>query len=302
MATAVGGGSVTVRCPAKINLFLEVLGKRPDGYHEIETVMISLTDLCDVLTVEPMAAAGIDLRVDAPSAWAIPKGQENLVHRAAKLYLEEVGLRSGVRIHLEKRIPPGAGLGGGSSDAAKTLLAMQALFQVLPAPRKIELAARLGSDVPFFLLHSGAGRAVLAEGRGERMHVLSTFGNFRFLVFYPGVPASTSEVYARCRPAKDGERRDPGPVRAALMGADPGELARSCFNRLAAPALGVCPVAGKAVRLLESLGLGPVHVTGSGSACFLVLPEGDPAEPLLPDLAEGWPEGAMARVASLVRS
>ncbi len=153
--------TVTVKAHAKINLGLRVLNKRPDGYHEVDTVLQAL-DLYDVLTLEPRASGGISLTspgLDIPA-------DENLAYRAARLLAERVGLPRGVRIALEKRIPVGAGLGGGSSDAAAVLQGLNALFELgLDREGLLALASELGSDVPFFLV----GGRCRARGRGERL-------------------------------------------------------------------------------------------------------------------------------------
>ncbi len=283
--------SVTVRCPAKLNLFLEVLGKRSDGYHEIESVVVSLRNLHDTLTIRRADRGVLDLEVSAPPSWGIPGGEGNLVHRAARRLLDEGGAGFGLRISLLKRIPPGAGFGGGSSDAAALLKAANVLLGEPIARGQLDrIALELGSDVPFFLHES---RVAIVRGRGERLEPVPGTRPFRFLLAWPGTPASTAEVYARCTPAAEGKRRDAGPVLEALAKGDAEGLARACFNRLAAPARAACPGIAEVLHGMESLGLGPPRVTGSGSACFLVLGAGEGTG--LPDLsrvAKGWPAGA----------
>jgi 4-diphosphocytidyl-2-C-methyl-D-erythritol kinase len=282
--------SISVRCPAKLNLFLEVLGKRPDGYHEIETVIVALRDLHDTLSIRLADEGVLDLEVSAPPAWGIPEGEGNLVHRAARLVLGEGRAGFGLRISLRKRIPPGAGLGGGSSDAAGLLKTVNLLLDArLPRDRLGEIALSLGSDVPFFLQRT---QVAVARGRGERLEQVTGTRPFRYLLAYPGTPASTEAVYARCRPAPEGGRRDAGPVLAALRKGSAEDLSRACFNRLAAPAREVCPGISEAVLGLESLGLGPARMTGSGSACFVVLGNEEGRRPDLARLAKGWPAGA----------
>lgn len=286
--------SVSVSCHGKLNLFLEVLGKRPDGYHEIETVMIAAGGVADLLEVRVRPGGGVELSVQADPAWKIPDGEGNLVHRAARAYLAEAGKGDGASIALTKRIPPGAGMGGGSSDAAATLVALDRLLGRVPVPRLYDLAAALGSDVPFFL----CGGAALARGRGEELAPLHWGWESapRFVVYYPGVAASTTAVYARCRPAPEAERRDPEALIKALLWGDPEVLAGSCFNRLTEPAREVCPEIADAERRLAALGLGPVHMTGSGSACFVFLGKAAPAEVDLAALTRGAKPGAWAAV------
>src|SRR3984957_2219879 len=161
--------SLEKESPCKVNLLLNILGKRNDGFHELETVMYPIP-LCDRLFFS-RAATGIELTcTDA----TLPVDSRNLVHRAAAAFLQSAGIAEGVRIHLEKKIPQAAGLGGGSGNAATTLLGLNELFGGrLPSGKLHELAARLGSDVPFFL----EAKPALATGRGEKV------------VFYESFPA-----------------------------------------------------------------------------------------------------------------
>jgi 4-diphosphocytidyl-2-C-methyl-D-erythritol kinase len=175
-----------LRCPAKVNLYLRVVGRRPDGYHEVVTVMQPLT-LTDALTVT-LAGEGISLTCDRPE---LPLGEENLVWRAAQRFQEETGFKPGVRLNLGKRIPVAAGLGGGSSDAAGTLLALNELAGMpLSKDRLHGLASRLGADVPFFLSREPA----VGRGTGTQLSPV-TLLPYWYLLVNPGVPLSTRWVY-----------------------------------------------------------------------------------------------------------
>jgi 4-diphosphocytidyl-2-C-methyl-D-erythritol kinase len=175
-----------VRCPAKVNLYLRVVGRRPDGYHELVTVMQPLT-LADTLTVT-LAGKGISLRCDRPD---LPSDEANLVWRAARQFQEETGLAPGISLRLSKRIPVAAGLGGGSSDAAGTLLALNELAgRPLPPDRLHRLASRLGADVPFFLAREPA----VGRGTGTQLSPV-TLLPYWYLLVNPGVPLSTRWVY-----------------------------------------------------------------------------------------------------------
>jgi 4-diphosphocytidyl-2-C-methyl-D-erythritol kinase len=287
-----GPASFTVRCPAKLNLFLEVLGRRTDGYHDVETLMVPLAGLVDRIDIRLAPKGTLDLEVTAPAPWAIPAGEGNIVVRAARALLEEGKAAFGLSLHLHKRIPPGAGLGGGSSDAAGLLRALHRLLDhPVPWKRVREIALALGSDLPFFLEKPVAA---VARGRGEVLEPVLGARPWRFLVAYPGVEASTAEVYARCRPAEGSGRRVLAPVLAALKGADAGALGKACFNRLTGAAREVCPAVADALLRLDALGLGPARVTGSGSACFVVLPVEPAPLPDLPLLVKGWGPGAWA--------
>lgn len=180
--------SKTVRAFAKINLGLRVLKRRPDGYHEIETFFQSI-DLHDTLTLEPLEEPEIQLEIVSP--WALPPARENLVYRAAELVLAH--LRAGVRISLEKRIPVGAGLGGGSSDAAATLVGLRELFRLrLNNAELHRLALELGSDVPYFLI----GGLCRGRGRGEILEKISSpWEGHSFVLVKPSCSLSTEAVY-----------------------------------------------------------------------------------------------------------
>lgn len=173
--------------PAKINLYLHILGRRPDGYHELETLMapISLGDTLDL----DLISSGIEFTCSDPG---LSDAGENLATRAARLFLDEFGLSTGVRIHLEKKVPVGAGLGGGSSDAASVLLALRELTGTsCPDGRLAKLAARLGSDIPFFIHRTPA----VCRGRGEIIEPVKLAESFQGLLVHPGFGVSTPWAY-----------------------------------------------------------------------------------------------------------
>jgi len=169
--------------PAKINLSLRVLGKRPDGFHELKSLMVPVS-VCDVLHVALKDTGDLEFACDAPG---IPLDDGNLVVRAVRLFCEAVGLAPRLRIVLEKAVPHGAGLGGGSSDAATTLLALDSLFKTGMGPEALcEIAAQIGSDVPFFLARSAAW----IGGRGEMVEPVQGLEPVPLLLVKPpfGVP------------------------------------------------------------------------------------------------------------------
>jgi len=173
--------------PAKINLYLHILGKRPDGFHELETLMAPIS-LGDTLDVE-LIASGVEFTCSDP---ALGDAKENLATRAARLFLEELRLQTGVRIHLEKAVPVGAGLGGGSSDAAAVLLALRELTGVKCDDATLsELAARLGSDVPFFITRTPA----VCRGRGEIVVPEPLKEKLQGLLVHPGFGVPTPWAY-----------------------------------------------------------------------------------------------------------
>lgn len=182
-----------VIAPAKINLSLRVLGRRSDGFHEIET-LIAPVSLCDEIKIEHRSgkqkiAFGCD---DA----SVPKGEDNIVVRAAKTFFKETMISSGVSIELKKRIPHGAGLGGGSSDGASTLLALNALFETnLPREALAKMAETIGSDVPFFIFQSAA----ICKGRGELVSPTRLREQLPLLLLKPEFGVPTQWAYSRWR-------------------------------------------------------------------------------------------------------
>ena len=181
---------ITLACPAKVNLSLRIHGRRRDGFHEVSSVLqtVDLSDLLTVRRVDP----GHPLELIVPGGGA-PADDSNLVMAAARAFFETVGQPArGVRFELEKRIPAGSGLGGGSSDAAAALIALQELWGAPLSAEGLEAAAaEVGSDVPFFL----AGGTVLATGRGEKLLLLEDVDETPVVVAVPAVEVSTAEIY-----------------------------------------------------------------------------------------------------------
>jgi 4-diphosphocytidyl-2-C-methyl-D-erythritol kinase len=179
--------------PAKINLYLHILGRRPDGYHELETLMapISLGDTLDLDLIPSgtVGDGGIEFTCSDP---ALADAKDNLATKAARLFLDEFKLTTGVRIHLEKAVPVGAGLGGGSGDAAAVLLALRELTKTdCPDAKLAELAGRLGSDIPFFIYRTAA----ICRGRGELIEPVRLKENLQGLLVHPGFGVSTPWAY-----------------------------------------------------------------------------------------------------------
>ncbi len=183
--------SIRLRAFAKINLGLKVRGQRPDGYHDIFTIYQTIA-LHDRLTISlHKFGKGVSVECDNP---AIPGGRQNLVHRASELWKRERNYRGGIKVFLQKNIPAGSGLGGGSSDAAATMIGLERLTgDRMEFVTRLKLAARLGSDVPLFLW----GGRVLGCGRGEEVYPLGDLPRRKCLVIFPGFPVSTAEAYRR---------------------------------------------------------------------------------------------------------
>ena len=246
---------MTVEAFAKVNLTLEVLGKRPDGFHELRSVVAPVS-LCDSLGIEESDTLASD------TGYA-----DDLCLKAARVLQDECGVKRGAAIHVVKRIPVGGGLGGGSADAAATMRALNGLWDLgLSDDDLVTLAARVGSDVPALV----AGGIVLMEGRGERVtRLLGTEGTGLHLVLAsPGVHSSTAQVYSNCVPrGADGENATEAMV-AALRSGDADAVAAALANDLQAPAIRLHPEIGAAADALCAAGAAGVLMSGSGSTVF----------------------------------
>lgn len=246
---------VQLRAAAKVNLALEVLGKREDGYHELVTVLQSV-DLADRIVLE--AATTVELKVTDAT---LPTDEGNLVWRAAMLLRDAAGIDRGARITLDKRIPIAAGLGGGSSDAAATLLGLSRLWGLRWSTKRLDaLAVRLGMDVPFFL----QGGRQLATGRGERLRPLPSVRGLALVLANPNVPLSTREVYSRVPPTLRGDGLRTRALIAALATGDSSRVAANLYNDLEPVVEPLCPAVPRLKRaLLDAGALGAV-MSGSG--------------------------------------
>jgi len=240
------------------------MGRRPDGLHDIETIVQTI-DLHDTLTFEP-AEEGVSLVVDDP---ALPAGSENLVSRAAAALAGRAGALRGAHVSLMKRIPAGAGLGGGSSDAATALVGLSSLWGLTLPDRELEsIGASLGADVPFFL-HGGTA---LLTGTGTLVEPLEDRLGYEVLVVYPGVRLSTREVYARVPSALTSSLKISSMARSShtLKGSLPTEVESwvRAGNDLEPIARSLCPPIGDVADRLRAAGATAASMTGSGSAVF----------------------------------
>lgn len=262
--------SLTIAAPAKINLHLEVLGKRDDGYHELESLMVTVS-LADTLTIAA-TKQGTVVHCDEPS---VGPESDNLVSRTVRLVRDESGREDGLSITLVKRTPVAAGLGGGSSDAAATLRGLNEFWNLgWPNDRLAELGAKIGSDVPFFF----AAPAAIVRGRGERITAVPMGAVLDVVLVTPRDRLSTGAVFGNLIPG--GERVPVEPIAAALARGDRAEVARRLFNRLQGVSFELCP----ALRDLHDQAqawpcLGHL-MTGSGSTYFAVCESPAQAEDL----------------------
>jgi 4-diphosphocytidyl-2-C-methyl-D-erythritol kinase len=272
--------------PAKLNLFLHVTGRRADGYHLLETAF-QLIDLADTLHLERRADGQI-LRPD-PLPEVAP--EDDLVTRAARLLQRETGTHWGASIRLEKRIPMGGGLGGGSSDAATTLYALNRLWELgLDRAQLMRLGVRLGADVPFFLF----GQNALARGIGEELEALATPVR-HFAVIYPGVAVPTAAVFGAPELTRNtvpikiadfcADASNPGS--GTTLGVGRGVLAQGFgHNDLEPVAVARYPAVGAALQWLARFGA--PRMSGSGACVFCAFESEDAARRALAGLPERW--------------
>ncbi len=267
---------ISLQAYAKVNLTLEVLSKRPDGYHEIASILQTIS-LADTLTLEP--AETLELQCDVKEL----QTPDNLVLKAARLLKEESDYRKGARINLTKRIPFAAGLGSGSTDAAATLAGLNKLWGLgLSGEKLMDLAARLGSDVPFFL-HGGT---VLAQGRGEKLTPLPAVSKTLMVLLKPSiepVPNKTAQLYSRLGPSHftSGQHTDRLMAHLKHGGNIEPSFLYNVFEQVAFdffPAL-----SDYRTRLLEA-GARTVHLAGSGPALFFLVPDKPRGETVLKSL------------------
>ena len=268
-----------IEAPSKINLALDVTGRRPDGYHLVRMVMQSLR-LCDTVTVEKNTAPGIHLSSDRRD---LPTDDGNLAWRAAALLMDEFGIDSGIDIYIEKRIPVAAGMAGGSTDAAAVLRSVNRIFSLgLSAEDLRERGLTLGADVPFCLM----GGTVLAEGIGEMLTPLPPLPDCRILIGKPKAGISTGFVYRHLD--EEGVRRHPdidGMVRAVREGSLPGVISKMS-NVLEQVTETACPEVRKIKKRMLEDGAKGVLMTGSGPTVFGIYTDEKTARRALEKLTE----------------
>jgi 4-diphosphocytidyl-2-C-methyl-D-erythritol kinase len=274
--------AVHVTAPAKINLYLEVLGKRPDGYHAIETVILAV-ELFDELTLDADLSGHVTLSCDQPE---LSTGPDNLVMKAAHLLQLRTGCRFGASMQLTKRIPWAAGLGGGSSDAAAALAGLNELWQLGLSTDQLSLiGAELGSDVSFFF-HAPAA---LCTGRGEVVKPVAVGRAFDLVLVKPPMGLSTADVYRELGSDPQSAIRDPQSAMEALAEGNVEALGRSLHNRLQAPAVRLCPALAELLERLRTTGNAGSRMSGSGSCLFALCRDAREAEQVAANLVSGLP-------------
>ncbi len=277
---ATDAGSVQVAAPAKVNLFLRILAKEESGYHQIET-LYSAVDFCDEIVLH-RTERGVSIEVVGPS---IGPDEENLAYQAAEALLDAAGVTTGVHVRLTKNIPVGAGLGGGSSDAGATLRALNMLLgEPFSASALLQIAGRLGADVPFFA--SGAGGA-LAWGRGERLLPIPGAPVLPVLLALPSLHISTSEAYEYLSV--------PARVKPASLDLDtlgrPETLAALAVNDFEATVFERHSELGKLREALQEAGALLARLSGSGAALFGLFNDREAADQARASLSTSWADG-----------
>jgi 4-diphosphocytidyl-2-C-methyl-D-erythritol kinase len=254
--------------PAKVNLYLEVVGRRPDGFHEIAT-LFQTVGLADEVEVESRSEPGVSCEV---AGAALPDGEANLAVAAATRYLEAAGRPVGVRLRLAKRIPVGGGLGGGSSDAAAVLRLLEAEHGALGGAGLVDVARSLGADVPFLLV----GGTAIGRGLGERLEALRPPPPLPLVLIVPPFPTHTAVVYgAWTRPPRPAPADGLRTAVEALASGEPARVRDAHRNDLAFAAMRAYPDLARFAARVERLLGRPPCLTGSGSTLFDVPDPGE---------------------------
>jgi 4-diphosphocytidyl-2-C-methyl-D-erythritol kinase len=260
---------IRLQAPAKINITLEVVRNLGNGYHAIRSVFVRLDDLSDTIEVR-IAKSETAITLSCTSK-EVPTNESNTCYRAAAAYLAAIGQRASVRIHIKKNIPIAAGLGGGSSDAAAVLRALNTHFDGELSPRNLEtLSATVGKDMPFFL---GGGKACHVSGMGERLRPIAAFPRTYFLIVHPALAVSTAEAYqAIGRSVWFMSHQERSDISAAMVRAiragDRTRIAAALFNDFEAYVEQTHPVVKEIKQALLAFGARGALMTGSGPTVF----------------------------------
>ena len=248
---------------AKINLFLKVLGTRADGYHELETVFLPIPELVDDVAVTPSDKPSLSISCNMPEL----ETDGNLCLKAARAFCNQTGLPQSFHVELVKRIPVAAGLGGGSSDAAATIMQLNSFLpKPLPHGELVKLAATVGADIPFFLNPTPSA----ATGIGDILSPINVSANLDVLVVSPGIPIPVKWAYDHCKPQTAVTLDE---FRQACASASAEEIVKLCHNDLEYAIFDKFPLIAMMRDHLLAKGALCVHVSGSGSSLFAILPQ-----------------------------
>lgn len=258
--------SIRLRTHAKVNLFLRVVGRRPDGYHEIESIFHGVS-LADDLEIRPTDTEGVDVQMTVARGPAdyVPKLEDNLAYLAASALIERGVTATGVAIDIHKKIPIGAGLGGGSGNAAGVLIGLNELWgAALDSEDLNEVGASVGSDVPYCLF----GGTMLATARGEHLTSLPSPNDMHFVLGISDVPLLTKDVYARWDDLGVESGYGSAPVALALGSGDPAEVGPLLHNDLEPAAFSLRPELEELKKVITGAGALGASLTGSGPTLF----------------------------------
>lgn len=271
--------------PAKINLTLDVLGRRADGYHELCSIMQTVS-LCDTVRVEAVRAAETAIAVKTDKGY-LPADERNTAYKAAAAFLKAAGMTADIRIAIQKRIPVGAGLGGGSADAAAVLRALDLLLHAgLTAEAMNQLAASVGADVPF-ALHGGCA---VAEGIGDRLTHLPVMTELPMVLCKPRPSASTKAIFEKLDAAGVTAHPDTEGAVRAIRSNDRYELAERLGNVLEPVTSAIRPVVSEIRRSLLQAGALGACMTGTGTAVFGIFADDAAAQAAVRLLKPRWPQ------------
>jgi 4-diphosphocytidyl-2-C-methyl-D-erythritol kinase len=261
--------ALSILAPAKINLSLLIAGKRPDGFHEIETLMAKV-NWYDEILIQPGREAGIELICEGPCR--APAGADNLVYQAGKLLLDRCRMNADLRITLRKNIPAGTGLGSASSDAAATLMGLNHYLQLnLDEQHLFALAARLGSDVSFFL----NGPLAFCTGKGEKIKKLNRNFNFLALLILSDISVSTKMVYKNYAHNPALYESLSARINSYVEENKIDLVVDMCVNMLQESCFDLNKSLAELRETVKSLGIGPCCLSGSGSVMFCIIESGD---------------------------
>lgn len=275
--------TIELASPAKINLTLEVSEPRGDGYHNIDSVVQTI-DLSDTLTVTRVRE-GIYVEADAPD---VPCGSENLVYRACRAFLEETGAAGGAKCRIRKAVPAQAGLGGGSSNAAAAIMALDILYETrLSIEQLKKIAARVGSDVPLFTV----GGTVRMRGRGDRLSALPDAPRLDLVIVKPPVGVSTAWAYAELdRSARSLRKGSSEAIESAVASGQRERIVKAMSNDFEPVVCAAFPAVALAKNTLTELGAARAMLCGSGSAVFGVFGSREEAAQAADDARRTMPE------------
>lgn len=251
---------IELKARAKINLTLDVIGKRLDGFHEVEMIMQAI-ELHDIVHLE-VQSAGITVTTNHP---LLAAGESNIVYKAAKLVVDTYGIKQGIRIYIEKNIPVAAGLAGGSTDAAAVLCGLNSLWNLALDQEEIaQMGASIGSDVPFCV----RGGTALAKGRGEVLASLPDVPQLWLVLAKPELEVSTAEVYRNFNPLKVGTRPKTAATITAIRNRDIDGIIGNLANVLESVTLTRYPEVSELKKIMEQTGLVRALMSGSGPTVF----------------------------------